>query len=283
MLFLWYNINMRKFKNVYVEITKACNLKCTFCPSKNNISKEYLSFDNFKHIIDQIKDYTEGIYLHILGEPLLHKELFKFIEYASKYVKVSLTTNGHLIKNHYLELCNSNLHILNISLQSIDKLNDLDEYFESLNNLIINRTHKLPIHLRIWNDKESEKVKVLNNRLNELINHYQLLDYSYVTLSVEDEFDWPSLNADINPIRTSCLGAKSQMGILVNGDVTICCLDYLGHTKIGNIYEDSFENIKNSKLFNDVIKGWNDLKPYFELCKKCTYRNRFKKEKKDEG
>jgi radical SAM protein with 4Fe4S-binding SPASM domain len=274
---------MRKFKNVYVEITKACNLKCTFCPSKNNISKEYLSFDNFKHVINQIKDYTEGIYLHILGEPLLHKDLFKFIEYASKYVKVSLTTNGHLIKKYYLELCSSNLHILNISLQSIDNLNDLDEYFESLNNLIVNRTHKLPIHLRIWNDKESEKVKVLNNRLNELINNYRLLEYPYVTLSVEDEFDWPSLSDEVNQVRTSCLGGKSQMGILVNGDVTICCLDYLGYTKLGNIYEDSFENIKNSKLFNDVIKGWNDLKPYFELCKKCTYRNRFKKEKKDEG
>ena len=37
--------------------------------------------------------------------------------------------------------------------------------------------------------------------------------------------------------------------------------------------------IANSKLFNDVIKGWNDLNPYFELCKKCTYRNRFRKEK----
>ena len=124
---------------------------------------------------------------------------------------------------------------------------------------------------------------MLNNRLNELINHYRLLEYPYVTLSVEDEFEWPSLSDEVNQVRTSCLGGKSQMGILVNGDVTICCLDYLGYTKLGNIYEDSFENIKNSKLFNDVIKGWNDLKPYFELCKKCTYRNRFKKEKKDEG
>ena len=91
---------MKKFKNVYVEITKACNLKCSFCPSSSVNNHEYLSFESFKHIIDQIKDYTDGIYLHILGEPLLHKEVFDFIEYASKYLKVSLTTNGHLIKNY---------------------------------------------------------------------------------------------------------------------------------------------------------------------------------------
>ena len=93
---------MRKFKNVYVEITKACNLKCTFCPSKNNISKEYLSFDNFKHVINQIKDYTEGIYLHILGEPLLHKGLEDILNILEKYnLKANITTNGTLIKDNF--------------------------------------------------------------------------------------------------------------------------------------------------------------------------------------
>ena len=128
---------MRKFKNIYVEITKACNLSCKFCPSSSDNNKnEYLSFDNFKYIIEEIKEFTEGIYLHILGEPLLHKDLFKFIEYASQYLKVSVTTNGHLIKNHVADLINSNLYVLNISLQSINKVEDLDEYFDITSRLL---------------------------------------------------------------------------------------------------------------------------------------------------
>ena len=270
---------MKKFKNIYVEITKACNLKCAFCPSSSVNKHEFLSFDKFKHIIDEIKDYTDGIYLHILGEPLLHKEVFNFIEYASKYLKVSLTTNGHLIKNWYKELSNSSLYVLNISLQSIEKIEDLDEYFIYLNKLITSRNSLLPIHLRIWNNKEEKHIKNLNKRLYELIDYYHFLDYSFVNVSVADEFVWPSLDHNVNKLRTSCLGGKSQMGILLNGDVTICCLDYLGHTKIGNIYDNHFADLLNNELYNNVLKGWNDLNPYFSLCQKCTYRNRFRKEK----
>ncbi len=270
---------MKKFKNIYVEITKACNLKCRFCPSSSVNSHEYLSFESFKHIIDQIKDYTDGIYLHILGEPLLHKEVFDFIEYASKYLKVSLTTNGHLIKNHYFELINSSLYVLNVSLQSINKIEDIDEYFYYLNELVIGRKHKLPIHLRIWNNKENAEINNLNNKFDEYIEKYHLLDYPYVNMSIADEFAWPSLDICENEVRSSCLGGKSQMGILLNGDVVICCLDYLGHTSIGNIYNNSFSDLLCSNEYKNVLKGWNGSIPYFELCKKCTYRNRFRKEK----
>lgn len=280
MLFLWYNIFMKKFKNVYVEITKACNLKCKFCPSQYNNSHKYLSFDEFKHIIDEIKDYTNGIYLHVLGEPLLHPELFDFIDYASKYLKVSLTTNGHLIKKHYLRLANSPLYVLNISLQSLIHSNnaEIEEYFKMLDLLIKERKNKLPIHLRIWNDKGDNTTSKLNNKLDELIKKYHFAEYPYVNISVAEEFDWPNITDEDNLINCSCLGGKSQMGILVNGDITICCLDYLGHTKLGNIYESKFSDILNNEQYQNVLKGWNDLRPYFDLCKKCTYRNRFKKE-----
>lgn len=285
MLFLWYNMFMKKFKNVYVEITKACNLKCKFCPSQYHSSHKFLSFDEFKHIIDQIKDYTNGIYLHVLGEPLLHPNLFEFIDYASKFVKVSLTTNGHLIKKHYLALANSPLYVLNISLQSLIHFSDteIEEYFKALDMLIKERKSKLAIHLRIWNDKGDELTINLNTKLEELIKKYQFNESPYVNISVQEEFDWPSMSDMDNPINCTCLGGKSQMGILVNGDITICCLDYLGHTKLGNIYESNFSDILSSKQYQNVLKGWNDLKPYFDLCKKCTYRNRFKKESRDEG
>ena len=116
-------------------------------------------------------------------------------------------------------------------------------------------------------------------RTCELIDKYQLLNNPFVTLSCADEFDWPTMEMEYNLVRSSCLGGKSQMGILLNGDIVVCCLDYLGHTFMGNIYEDKFIDVLNSEKYIAVLKGWNDLNPYFALCKKCTYRNRFRKEK----
>ena len=49
-----------------------------------------------------------------------------------------------------------------------------------------------------------------------------------------------------------------------------------GKTKIGNIFEDEFKDILESDLYKKVIDGFNNRKPLFQLCKKCTFRNRFK-------
>lgn len=280
MLFLWYNRYMKKFKNIYVEITRACNLKCSFCPSKDYTSKDFIEESQFKYIIDEIKNYTKGIYLHILGEPLLHPKLFDFIDYASKVVEVNITTNGHLINKTLEKLINSNISNLNISLQSLVKFDEdyIVKYFESLSKLIQNRTNMYPIHLRMWNDKLNSDTKKTNELILKLIEKFKLIDNNYVNLSVADEFRWPTLTDPINDIKSTCLGGKHQIGILLNGNIVLCCLDYLGHTKIGNIYDETLGDVLSSFVFDEVKKAWDKTEHHFELCKKCTFRNRFKKE-----
>ena len=56
MLFLWYNIFMRKFKHVYVEITKACNLKCKYCFADDMIQEEStcISIDDYRRVLEFI-------------------------------------------------------------------------------------------------------------------------------------------------------------------------------------------------------------------------------------
>ncbi len=274
---------MKKFKNIYIEITKACNLKCPFCPSSNMKQKDMIKLDDFKQIIDQIKNYTDGIYLHILGEPLLHPELFSMIEYASKYLKVSLTTNGHILKQNLSQIINSNMYILNLSMQSLINESDefIDNYLNNILTLIKNKHDNLNIHLRIWNNQNTNFK--LNQKLKKFIDDHKLLTYSNINVSINDEFRWPTLEDEINFNKTSCLGGKKQLGILTNGDIVCCCLDYLGNTKLGNIYQDLFENIINSEQLKKVLEGWNNKNPYFELCKKCTYRNRFMKGKGHES
>ena len=143
----------------------------------------------------------------------------------------------------------------------------------------------LYISLRLWNNK-----KELNKKETDLINKIMSIikqNYSdtfdgikvkeHVYLSVEDEFTWPSLDNLINEEKTVCLGGKTHLGILSNGNVILCCLDSLGDTTIGNVFENSFEDIINSEVFKKIRDNLANKKYYFELCKKCTYRNRFLK------
>ena len=101
-----------KLKKIYIEITNTCNLDCSFC-IKNQRKPMIMSFDNYKYIINKIKNNTKEIYLHVLGEPLMHKDINSFIDYAyNNGLLVNITTNGYLI-NKIKD--NNNIHRLNIS------------------------------------------------------------------------------------------------------------------------------------------------------------------------
>ena len=70
------------YKKIYVEITNACNLSCDFC-IKNKRKLKFMSEDEFKIILEKIKNHTEYLYFHVLGEPLMHPKINEFINLAS--------------------------------------------------------------------------------------------------------------------------------------------------------------------------------------------------------
>ena len=72
-----------------------------------------------------------------------------------------------------------------------------------------------------------------------------------------------------------CLGGKTHLGVLVNGDVVLCCLDYSGKTKIGNLNENRLEEILSSDLYQNAMIKMQAGIPYFKLCESCLYRNKF--------
>lgn len=90
-----------RLKRVYIEITNVCNLSCEFC-KKHHRENRYMTKEEFEHILDQIKNDTKYIYLHVKGEPLLHPEVDTFVKLAyEKGFYINLTTNRHNIKKSF--------------------------------------------------------------------------------------------------------------------------------------------------------------------------------------
>ncbi len=269
-------MNKPRFQQIYIEITNICNLHCPFCVETTR-AKEYMSVEKFSIIVDRIKEYTHSIYLHVKGEPLIHPEFDKIIELLiSKQINTKITTNGlKLASKGDLIINKPNINKINISLQSVLTLDEkrMDEYFQNLHEFVdkIKTTH---IYLRNWalNNEES---KIIEKYLNKIFPGKTLEDKvllnDHIHYSVQEKFDWPSINNDKTP-SSICLGGKNQLGILVDGSVVMCCLDNNGDTILGNILTDSLEDILNSEKF---IKATKEM-PYFDLCKKCTYRLKFK-------
>lgn len=254
---------------------------CPFCPSAQESKTDKLSFCDFKKILEKIKSSADLIYLHVLGEPLLHPDIEKILMYCeNNNIPLGLTTNGTILSKYQELILNLGcLKKLNISLQCLIQFSSelREKYLDSLIDFlayreIVNST--TPINLRLWNDKNDVNNIELNNFVNLKLNKF-INNSKNIRLSSDDEFIWPSTNLEINDKATNCLGGKKQFAILSDGTICLCCLDYEGKTKLGNILVDNLDKILISPLYQNVIKGFNNRKPIFELCQKCTFRNRF--------
>ena len=83
-----------------VETILGCNLKCPECALGGGFIHRkmgWMRFDQFKIIARKIKPYCDYLYLHIWGEPLLNRDIFRIIAYASDFTKTNISTNGMLI------------------------------------------------------------------------------------------------------------------------------------------------------------------------------------------
>ena len=95
-------------------------------------------------------------------------------------------------------------------------------------------------------------------------------------VSKAKKFKWPSLDDPFNSSFGSC-EAIHQLAILVNGDVVPCCLDKDGVMMLGNIFITPLKDIIESNRYQKMISSFRKGKITEELCKHCTYLDRFKK------
>ena len=273
----------KRFKKIYVEITNKCNLNCSFC-TRTKKKKRDMSVEEFKTVIDKIKDYTDYVYLHVQGEPLLHKDLEEFLKICEdNNLKVNITTNGTLI-NKYVDIFNrsKSLRQINISLHSE---NNKENYYDEVFNACSKLSSNIYISYRIWNLNTLKPTKELLNIVNKISEYYdvdkeKLINDKSIKVDInrfvdkDNLFQWPDMNNSVEK-DGFCYALKTHIGILSDGTVVPCCLDASGVIELGNIFEESIEDILNKQLTKDIIEGFRNNNAIHPLCRKCNFRERF--------
>lgn len=67
----------------------------------------------------------------------------------------------------------------------------------------------------------------------------------------------------------SCEGLQNHMGILSNGDMVFCCVDYDGKTRFGNAGEISIKDALEQPKVKDVLEGFSKFRVKHPYCKRC--------------
>ena len=189
-----------------IELNASCNLRCPMCPisaesAKGKGPKTWFPFEKYKRIIDEgVKHGLCALKLNYINEPLIRKDLIRFIEYAlhAGVLDVYLSTNGVLMDADFSEkLVKSGLTRVQISIdattQSVyDEMRpggDFDKVIENTNTLL---------KIRAKNNSVTPLVRV--NFVRTDINEHQVEEF---TKYWQDRVDMVGIQEFISPTKPS--------------------------------------------------------------------------------
>ncbi len=299
-------MKMKKFKKIYIEITNLCNMSCSFCPKHKRTAK-YMTADEFRTVAEKVRACGENFYLHVMGEPLSHPQFGEILDICNEYgMQTNITTNGTLINRCGGTIADHTMRSVCISLHSFgaNSMNvSLAEYLGNITDFCKSMLgRKTAVELRLWNmSRESLEDKTTLN--------YQIVSFLKENLSVEtdieqqirdtffsmeknrkknfrlkeniflgmaEQFSWPDAEkSDGKVCEGFCYGLRNQIAILSDGTVVPCCLDSEGTVNLGNIFENSIEEIYNCERSRRIYNGFTNMKAVEKLCQSCGYMKKY--------
>ncbi|MEF8835269.1 MAG: GTP 3',8-cyclase MoaA [Candidatus Thermoplasmatota archaeon] len=140
----------REITNLRVSLTQDCNLRCFYCHNEGEEERKQhtrLKLNEVKRLLETASEIGMYKVKFSGGEPLLHPEIEKIIDYSSNLMEdVSLTTNGVLLRDKAKKLKDVGLDRVNVSLDVTDpetyekitgesKLSEVKKGIESANEV----------------------------------------------------------------------------------------------------------------------------------------------------
>ena len=287
--------------SVQIDLCSLCNMKCEFClHSDTNAIREagvkygVLSFDLYKKIIDDMKRAWGGtgevkkLKLFQIGESLLNPQVSEMIRYA-KEANVSecieLTTNGTLLNPELnLKLIDAGLDILNISVNGINSQQyldkcayqmDFDSFLAQIQHFYENRKQcRVQIKLSDTGFSPSEVetfYQLFENYSDELFTE-NISSVIWQDTNVSEKIDYIDrgiYGQDIK-YKNVCPFLFTTLNINSQGIAHICSLDWKMEYSIGNLTEESIEEVwHGERLRNFQRIHLLNNRSQIKLCKNC--------------
>ncbi|HSP86778.1 MAG TPA: radical SAM/SPASM domain-containing protein [Ignavibacteriaceae bacterium] len=283
-----------------IEPTNHCNLKCPECPSGLGALTRplgLLSVDDFKTIIDQIKNSGFYIQLYFQGEPYINKNLPAMVKYAqTKNIYVSISTNGHFVNEK-----NVNAIIENAPDKLIFSMDGLDE--ESYQNYRVGGSFK----------KADEGLRLLIKKRNELKRKKPFVEFQFIVMKQNEHMlaEVKKYGKDVgvnkvvfktmqvstyesglhylpsnqkfsryilsngllkikNKLKNHCFALWRTSVITWDGKVVPCCFDKDANFELGVLQENSMKDVWTSEPYQNFRQGVLNNRKGLSMCTNCT-------------
>jgi len=248
-----------------------------------------MSPDEFRKVVEKIRPFTDYIYLHVLGEPLLHPQLDEILKIAeSAGLNINITTNGGLLERKKELLLKHSIRQINISLHDAEENiapEKWADYLKSALDFTSEAAPKTYISIRLWNtsnaastafnklclEKIADKLNLSMDLLEVETKGNGLKLAEHVFLQRAPRFEWPEKDRKGTQTQKTCYALRDHIAILVDGQVIPCCMDADANILLGNIFTDNLEDILQSKRAKDIKKGFEQHKIVESFCTTCGF------------
>lgn len=277
-----------------IEPTNHCPYTCVMCPRPGRMERAlgFMEPEAYRAVIDEVAGYDEPvrsleIELFHFGESLLHPELPAMVRYASERgLNATLSVNApHLTPTRADALLAAEPYRLIVSLDGYDDESyrrvrgPVADYAKAAQNL-----EHLAARLA---DAPPERTEVVVRiiELHELRDHIAGAREQWEALGLAVEvrpfFPWtePELAelGDIprNPPWMPCAFPWKHLVVQWDGTVVPCCRDCNGELALGNVHQQTLEEIWNgaayARLREQHATGDYSGNPLCERCMSLYY------------
>lgn len=270
-----------------IEVTNVCNAACVFCeyPTMSR-PKGTMDMDLFRKVINEAITIPqiEAVTLTGLGETLLDRFLVERVGYIRTMmpkVRIDLYTNGTFLRESTTDaLIAAGLNVLYVSLNAVSaekrldvmKLDDWDDVIRQ-------------VRYAITAGRASGKCKVIIKGIvgKDLMDHNDRDEFLEMFGGPSDLGGDAFLHLEGNwagavwPMRTSrvltqpCSRALSQIMVLQDGRVSLCCFDGDGREILGDLKTQSIREVYNGPRALEIRTAHNEgRRNEIAICAGCT-------------
>jgi radical SAM protein with 4Fe4S-binding SPASM domain len=290
-----------------IEPSNVCNLRCLTCATGAELMKRpaaLMSFDMFRDVIDQVKDYVCLLVFWSWGEPFINKDAFRMIRYAKDSgLLVHTSTNGHYFhtREEARKVIDSGLDSLIVAVDGLDqptyekyrKGGSLHRVIGSIENLVAERASAGARHPMITlrfivmkhNEHQIDRVMEFARGLGvdrltfrSAVVRRSTLDLQNSLTPHSSEYQRASSGGpssgvnQINRLKNYCHRPYANLTVFSNGDVVTCENDFNAVFPLGNIADQSIRSILSSGRSRAFLKTFRKDLDRFMFCRECENR-----------
>jgi radical SAM protein with 4Fe4S-binding SPASM domain len=275
-----------------IEFTSICNAKCIMCPHvEMERVKENMPFEILEKVVQDCKGKSlKKVNLFWLGDSFCHREILDYLRYVRKElkgVKLYISTNASLLSEKRTRaIIDENLiDVINFDIDGFKK-----ETYEKIRLSL--KFDKVVQNVRFFAEyRKEQKKKKPQTRvtiINMKPNTYEIDDFVKYWSPLVDKVDvnkyntWLGTQQDLNVGESleksqqggfdfACTHPWDELVIGADGRAGLCCLDYELEAEVGDVMQNSIEEIWQSKQMNwyrdKMLKNEYDE---IDVCKNCN-------------